>query len=109
MSEFGDDPTGDPTARMNTRIAKAAGRAAERARKAFRDHEPVAANQIGYVEGLAVLTEEVGEAARAALHAHFGDPEVAAEGRGRLQEELLDVAAAALLMLERLQREEGAP
>jgi NTP pyrophosphatase (non-canonical NTP hydrolase) len=45
----------------------------------------------------AILTEEVGEAAQAALHAKFG-------GHGDLREELVQVAAVALAWLECMDR-----
>lgn len=48
----------------------------------------------------AVLTEEVGEAMKAALHARFGGPE-----SGNLRAELVQVAAVAVAMIECLDRD----
>jgi len=48
---------------------------------------------------LSILGEEVGEAHKAALHTHFGGPEA-----GKLREELIQVAAVAVQIVEQLDR-----
>jgi NTP pyrophosphatase (non-canonical NTP hydrolase) len=48
---------------------------------------------------LAILGEEVGEVNKAALHTEYGGPEA-----GKIREELVQVAAVAVKMLENLDR-----
>jgi hypothetical protein len=55
------------------------------------------------VEWIAILTEEVGEAARESVDFHFGNREGALD---RLKEELVQVAAVALQALESINRQE---
>jgi len=66
-------------------------RARQDAKWGQQDHDPITY--------LAVLTEEVGELAQAALHARFGGP--AADG---LRMEAIHVAAVALAIVECLDR-----
>ena len=58
----------------------------------------------GHFTWLAVLGEEVGEANQAALKAHFGGKEWA-----HYREELIQVAAVAVAMVECLDRHGGKP
>jgi NTP pyrophosphatase (non-canonical NTP hydrolase) len=52
------------------------------------------------IEWIAILTEEVGEASKAALEAHFRDPSQIVDYR----KELIQVAAVAVAMIESLDR-----
>lgn len=52
------------------------------------------------IEWIAILTEEVGEASKAALEAHFRDVTILSEYR----KELIQVAAVAVAMIESLDR-----
>jgi len=56
------------------------------------------------VEWIAILTEEVGEASKSALEAHFRKCYRDAEELGNYRAELIQVAAVAVAMIESLDR-----
>lgn len=68
-------------------------RARQEAKWGEQNHDPITY--------LAILTEEVGELAQAALHARFGGPEA-----GNMRAEAVQVAAVAVAIVECLERGE---